>query len=73
MDFDIDKAASAFPDIEGMDGPIEPTAPAASNGFSFDDFGPAPARNVTVTESDDFDKFESDFPELEPQVRVLHS
>lgn len=82
-DFDFDKAASQFPDIDGfddaLDGPVAAPAPLqqqqhqpSTNGsFSFDALdGPSapPMRDVKVTETDEFDKFESDFPDLEPQV-----
>jgi hypothetical protein len=66
-DFDFDRAASAFPDID-LDGhgdvPL-PSAPAASSGFSFDDFGsPLGQTEVKVTGDDEIEKFEDQFPEL---------
>ncbi|KZS88879.1 clathrin light chain [Sistotremastrum niveocremeum HHB9708] len=75
-DIDFDRAASAFPDIEGLDGDI-PSAPAAaapappSNGFSFDFDEPSAPREVKVTGGDEIDKFESEFPDIEPQSTFL--
>jgi hypothetical protein len=66
--FDFDKAASTFPDIDGLEGDV-PQPPATSqpttNGFSFSSF--EPAREVMVTSNDEFDQFESNFPELDEQ------
>ena len=70
-DIDFDRAASAFPDINIDSGdftspPI--VADRTSNGFSFDDFGSPPRSQITdvkVTGDDDFDTFESEFPEIE--------
>jgi hypothetical protein len=76
-DIDFDLAASAFPDIDIDSGdfiqssqPPPPTVAAArtGNGFSFDDFGSPPRPHKTevkVTGDDDFDTFESEFPEIE--------
>ena len=74
-DIDFDRAASAFPDID-IDGdfiqssqpPPPIVAARTSNGFSFDNFGsppPSQKTEVKVTGDDDFDTFESDFPEIE--------
>jgi len=67
-DIDFDRAASAFPDID-IDGDFSqpPTiiASRTSNGFSFDDFGTPPSSQVKVTGDDDFDTFESEFPEID--------
>jgi hypothetical protein len=75
-DIDFDRAASAFPDIDLDSGSFisssQPPTVAArtSNGFSFDDFGsPLPSQKkdtqVKVTGDDDFDTFESEFPEID--------
>ena len=75
-DIDFDRAASAFPDIDIDSGDfIQSSQPAppivaarTSNGFSFDNFGspPPPQKTeVKVTGDDDFDTFESEFPEIE--------
>jgi hypothetical protein len=70
-DFDFDRAASAFPDIEGLDGNV-PVASIPHGQPSFDgfDLGSATQFNSTmkITQSDELDKFTADFPELEPQV-----
>jgi hypothetical protein len=73
-EFDFDRAASAFPDIDdfGGDAPIPAPAPTQNgasfaNDFDFD--GPAQFNSsMKVTEPDELDKFTTDFPELEPQV-----
>ena len=74
-DIDFDRAASAFPDIDIDSGdfiqssqPPPVVAARTSNGFSFGDFGTPPPiqkTEVKVTGDDDFDTFESDFPEIE--------
>ena len=75
-DIDFDRAASAFPDIDIDSGDFiqssQPPVAAArtNNGFSFDDFGSPPRSQqkdtqVKVTGDDDFDSFESEFPEIE--------
>ena len=74
-DIDFDRAASAFPDIDIDSGnfiqssqPPPIVAARTSSGFSFDDFGsppPSQKTEVKVTGDDDFDTFESDFPEIE--------
>jgi hypothetical protein len=81
-EIDFDRAASAFPDIS-LDGSGDiPTASAAptfntvaSSGFSFDDFesrdSVAPA--VKVTGDDEIENFESQFPDIVPQVRQVTS
>ena len=79
-DIDFDRAASAFPEIS-LDGstdiPIPGSQPAAvptNSGFSFDDFGspPQPTKEIAVTGTDEIDKFESEFPELDvPAVSLL--
>ena len=75
-DIDFDRAASAFPDID-IDGDFSqpPTIVAArtSSGFSFDDFGTPPSSQVKVTGDDDFDTFESDFPEIDAGQVSRHS
>ncbi|KAI9062458.1 hypothetical protein FKP32DRAFT_1574109 [Trametes sanguinea] len=75
-DLDLDRAASAFPEIS-LDGSGDisvpsapPVAPAmsASGSFSFDDFSsPPPTRetDVKVTGDDEIEKFESEFPDIE--------
>ena len=74
-DIDFDRAASAFPDIDMDSGdfiqssqpPPPIVAARTSNGFSFDNFGvppPSQKTDVKVTD-DDFDTFESEFPEIE--------
>ena len=75
-DIDFDRAASAFPDIDIDSGdfmqssqpPPPIVAAQTSNGFSFDNFGsppPSQKTEVKVTGDDDFDTFESEFPEIE--------
>ena len=80
-DIDLDRAASAFPDInlDNLDGPIDvPVAasvvsPPAQNGFdlgAFGDFPPAVGaargrEDVKVTGDDEIDKFEDQFPDIE--------
>jgi hypothetical protein len=73
-DIDFDRAASAFPDISldgitdipslstfgGGGGPIA----RSTSGFSFDDFDTAPQSAVTVTGTDEIEKFENEFPEI---------
>ncbi|KAH9889383.1 clathrin light chain [Cubamyces lactineus] len=75
-DLDLDRAASAFPEIS-LDGSGDiavpsapPVAPAmsASGSFSFSDFSsPPPTRttDVKVTGDDEIEKFESEFPDIE--------
>lgn len=75
-DFDFDRAASAFPDID-LDGQGDvhlPSAPVASSGFSFDDFeSPLGQTEVKVTGDDEIEKFEDQFPELNiGQVSSIH-
>ena len=82
-DIDFDRAASAFPDIDIDSGnfvqnPQRPPIAAArtSNGFSFDDFeSPPPKKDtqVKVTGDDDFDAFESEFPEIDAGQVSRHS
>jgi hypothetical protein len=83
-DIDFDRAASAFPDIDIDSGnfiqssqpPPPIVAARTSNGFSFDDFGsPPPSQNTTVkvTGDDDFDTFESEFPEIDAGQVSWHS
>jgi len=71
-DFDFDRAASAFPDIS-LDGEGDvssfPTAsaPLATAGFSFDDFGSPPRAShtdVKVTGDDEIEMFEDQFPDI---------
>lgn len=71
-DFDFDRAASAFPDIS-FDGEGDvssfPTAsaPLATAGFSFDDFGSPPRAShtdVKVTGDDEIEMFEDQFPDI---------
>ena len=74
-DIDFDRAASAFPDIDIDSGdfiqssqPPPNVAARTSSGFSFDDFSslsPSQKTEVKVTGDDDFDTFESEFPEIE--------
>jgi len=72
-DFDFDRAASAFPDIDGLDGDA-PAPVAAPNGSSFtnqfDLDGGATQfnRSMKITEPDELDKFTSEFPELDHQA-----
>jgi hypothetical protein len=70
-DIDLDRAASAFPDIS-IDGSDHFHTPAQSQatslGFSFDDFDSAPhvsTTDVKVTGDDEIDKFESEFPDID--------
>ena len=78
-DIDLDRAASAFPDIslDGLDDIPIPAVPAAapvSAPFSFDAI--SPPRNVgrtdvKVTGDDEIEKFESNFPDIgSPEVRL---
>jgi hypothetical protein len=69
-DFDFDRAASAFPDIEGLDGNVPTSIPHDQPSFDDFDLGGATQFSSTlkITEPDELDKFTSDFPELEPQV-----
>jgi hypothetical protein len=75
-EIDFDAAASQFPDIS-LDGlgdiPSLPTqAPPisqSSSGFTFDDFNTPldkPETIVKVTGDDEIEKFENEFPELDP-------
>jgi hypothetical protein len=75
-DIDFDRAASAFPDIDIDSGDfvsstqLPVAASRTSNGFSFDDFDSPPSfqrkdTQVKVTGDDDFDKFESEFPDID--------
>ena len=83
-DIDFDRAASAFPDIDIDSGDFvqasQPPPPIlaarTSNGFSFDNFGSPPPSHKTevkVTGDDDFDTFESDFPEIDAGQVSRHS
>ncbi|KAG7091184.1 hypothetical protein E1B28_010235 [Marasmius oreades] len=72
-DIDLDRAASAFPDIS-FDGEGDipnvnvsspPVATQTSSGFSFDDFDDIPQEPVTVTGNDEIEKFESEFPDIQ--------
>lgn len=79
-EIDFDRAASAFPDIDG-DGDFlsSPPAPAGApaqqqhqqhdtNGFSFDDFDSPqvqPQTEVKVTGDDELEKFQSEFPDIQ--------
>lgn len=74
-DIDFDRAASAFPDLDIDSGDFisisQPPIAASrtSNGFSFDDFESPPFQQkdtqVKVTGDDEFNKFESEFPEID--------
>jgi len=75
-DIDFDRAASAFPDIDIDSGdfvqssqPPPIVATRTSNAFSFDDFESTPFQQkntqVKVTGDDDFDTFETEFPEID--------
>ena len=79
-DFDLDRAASAFPDIS-LDGSgdipsvISPPVPSSQSisGFpSLDELsGPVhPSRELKVTEDDEIDRFENQFPDIDvgPEV-----
>ncbi|TFK21986.1 clathrin light chain [Coprinopsis marcescibilis] len=71
-DIDLDRAASAFPDIS-LDGdiPSVPDAARTTSGFSFDSFdAPKDNGNVRVTGDDEINQFESQFPELEVPQHV---
>lgn len=75
-DIDLDRAASAFPDI-GLDGDIPPipqrTTLNNDTGFGFDLnslTSPPVQKDVKVTGDDEIDKFESAFPDLEPTPQV---
>lgn len=72
-DIDLDRAASAFPDIS-LDGtgdiptPAPVAPPVASDPLSFDGF-PAPSgqrtQDVKVTGDDEIERFEDQFPDIE--------
>jgi hypothetical protein len=73
---DLDRAASAFPDID-LDGGIpsipQQTTSNNDNSFGFDlnslTSPPAP-KDVKVTGDDEIDKFESAFPDIAPMPEV---
>ncbi len=77
-DIDLDRAASAFPDInlDDLDEPVNipsVVSPPVTNGFdlaSFGDFGTPVGgargrEDVKVTGDDEIEKFEDQFPELD--------
>ena len=74
-DIDLDRAASAFPDID-LDGlgdvPVAPTQqPANPTGFSLDELDDPleqPVRDVKVTGDDEIEKFEDQFPDISGSV-----
>ena len=79
MDFgqdeiDLDKAASAFPDlgIDGLDDvPIPTSSGAPPPEFSFDAISDPleqPAHDVKVTGDDEIEKFEDQFPDISSTV-----
>ena len=77
-DIDLDRAASAFPDID-FDGDIPvPAAPQRSTlnkdgsfGFDINSLTSPPAQpDVKVTGGDEIDKFESAFPDIGPTPQV---
>lgn len=78
-DIDLDRAASAFPDIS-LDGTVDIPLPAAQpvrqdSGFSFDFDAAPPVRKETVvkvTGDDEIDKFENEFPEIDVPVSCAH-
>jgi hypothetical protein len=71
-EMDFDRAASAFPDIS-LDGsgdiPTHNPAPMLSNtsssDFDFNDFSTPPLHtDIKVTGDDEFEQFESQFPDI---------
>ena len=75
-DIDLDRAASAFPDID-LDGDIPPIPQRTTSnndsgfGFSINSLISPPAQpDVKITGDDEIDKFESAFPDLEPIPQV---
>ena len=74
-DIDLDRAASAFPDI-GLDGlgdiPAAPTQhPANPNEFSLaalEDPLEQPVRDIKVTGDEEIEKFEDQFPDISGSV-----
>lgn len=77
-DIDVDRAASAFPDIS-LDGEGDIPLPAATvsgtsnTGFDFDSFEPPQERltEVKVTGDDEIEKFEDQFPDIEVPEQTL--
>lgn len=77
-DIDLDRAASAFPDIgiDGLDDVPLPSAQALSNPHSqaaeffdaLDDPLEQPARDVKITGDDEIEKFEDQFPDISGSV-----
>ncbi|KAI6007570.1 clathrin light chain [Pisolithus orientalis] len=72
-EFDFDRAASAFPDIsldgEGDVPAFSSAAAPVNSGFSFDDFGSPPRASFTevkVTGDEEIEKFEGQFPDIDP-------
>ena len=67
-EIDFDRAASAFPDIS-LDGDGEIPVPLTSvrndstASFSFDE--PIATHNVKVTGDDEFEKFQTEFPDIQ--------
>lgn len=79
-DLDLDRAASAFPEIS-LDGsgdislpsapPVAPPLSSTASFASFSDFSSPPPRDVKVTGDDEIEKFENEFPDIEvPSVSV---
>ena len=78
-EIDLDRAASAFPDID-LDGDIPPIPQRTTSnkdgnfGFSMNSLISPPAQpDVKITGDDEIDKFESAFPDLEPIPQVTRA
>ncbi|KIJ31267.1 hypothetical protein M422DRAFT_186238, partial [Sphaerobolus stellatus SS14] len=73
-EFDVDKAASAFPEIS-LDGdiPSPPTRQTENSGFGFslDSLTSPTLPDVKITGDDEFDQFESAFPAIETSPQVV--
>ncbi|EIW54387.1 uncharacterized protein TRAVEDRAFT_31343 [Trametes versicolor FP-101664 SS1] len=79
-DLDLDRAASAFPEIS-LDGsgdislpsapPVAPPLSSTASFASFSDFSSPPPRDVKVTGDDEIEKFENEFPDIEVPSQVL--
>ncbi|KAI0629443.1 clathrin light chain-domain-containing protein [Trametes polyzona] len=78
-DLDLDRAASAFPEIS-LDGsgdisvpsapPAAPPISSTASFASFSDFSSPPPREVKVTGDDEIEKFENEFPDIEVPSQV---
>ena len=72
-EIDLDRAASAFPDLDDLDGalPAPRAAPSASAAtLTFAAFDEPVQQDVKVTGDDEIEKFEDQFPDIEVPVRL---